>query len=228
MAATRGAPVYVIGVGLTKFVKPGENKRLDYPQLGKEAVTKALEDAKIPYSAVKTAIAGYVYGDSACGQKVLYDIGMTGIPIINVNNNCSTGSTALYLAKRLIEGNLVDCALALGFEKMSKGSLSSKFNDRTNPMQTHLDIYDQKWGLKQAPVTAQLFGQAGREHMDKYGTKVEHFAKIALKNHKHSKNNPYAQFRDEHSLDEILTANTVSCLSLLYSLHFLPVPIKLI
>lgn len=219
--------VYVIGVGLTRFVKPGENKRLDYPQMGKEAVEKALDDAKISYKDIEHASVGYVYGDSACGQKVLYQIGMTGIPIINVNNNCATGSTALYLSKRLVEGGLVQCALALGFEKMSRGSLTSKFTDRTNPMQTHLDLYDELYGIQNAPVTAQLFGQAGKEHMDKYGTKMEHFAKIAYKNHKHSKNNPYAQFRDEHSLQEIMSATTVSdCISLLsllshHTLHFL-------
>lgn len=205
-----GRKVYVIGVGMTRFVKPGENKTLDYPQLGKEAVQKALDDAHISYKEVEHASVGYVYGDSACGQKVLYQIGMTGIPIINVNNNCATGSTALYLSKRMVEGGLVECALALGFEKMQKGSLTSKFSDRTNPMQTHLDLYDELYSIQGAPVTAQLFGQAGKEHMEKYGTKLEHFAKIAYKNHKHSKNNPYAQFRDEYSLQEIMSATSVS------------------
>jgi len=204
-----GRKVYVIGVGMTRFVKPGEDKRLDYPQMGKEAVEKALLDARIPYQDVQHASVGYVYGDSACGQKVLYQIGMTGIPIINVNNNCATGSTALYLSKRMVEGGLAECALALGFEKMSRGSLTSKFSDRTNPMQTHLDLYDELYSIQGAPVTAQLFGQAGREHMEKYGTKLEHFAKIAYKNHKHSKNNPYAQFRDEYSLEEIMSATSV-------------------
>lgn len=206
---------------MTRFVKPGENKRLDYPEMGKEAVQKALDDAKISYKEIEHASVGYVYGDSACGQKVLYQFGMTGIPIINVNNNCATGSTALYLSKKMIEGGLADCALALGFEKMSRGSLTSKFTDRANPMQTHLDIYDELYTIQGAPVTAQLFGQAGREHMEKYGTKVEHFAKIAVKNHKHSKNNPYAQFRDDHSLEEILSATSVR-IQYIY-LYILPV-----
>jgi len=204
-----GRKVYVIGVGLTRFVKPGENKRLDYPQMGVEAVNKALKDAKLSYSDIQHASVGFVYGDSTCGQKVLYDVGMTGIPIVNVNNNCATGSTALHLAKQMVEGGLYDCTLALGFEKMSRGSLTSKFQDRMNPMQTHLDIYNEKWGIDQAPMTAQLFGQAGKEHMSQYGTKPEHFAKIAYKNHKHSRHNPYAQFRDEYSLEEIMTATSV-------------------
>jgi len=205
-----GRRVYVIGVGLTRFVKPGQDKKLDYPQLGKEAVVKALEDAKIDYNQVQHATCGFVYGDSTCGQKVLYEVGMTGIPIVNVNNNCATGSTALWTSKKLVEGGVIDCALALGFEKMCRGALTSKYNDRTNPMQTHLDLYDQLFGIEQAPVTAQLFGQAGKEHMKKYGTKLEHFAKVAYKNHKHSRHNPYAQFRDEYTLEEIMGATSVS------------------
>ena len=139
---------------------------------------------------------------------------MTGIPIVNVNNNCATGSTALWTSKKMVEGGLVDCSLALGFEKMCRGALTSKFTDRTNPMQTHLDIYDEMYGIEQAPMTAQLFGQAGKEHMTKYGTKLEHFAKIAYKNHKHSRHNPYAQFRDEYTLQEIMEATSVSSLFL--------------
>lgn len=128
---------------------------------------------------------------------------MTGIPIYNVNNNCSTGSTALILAKQLIETGQNECVLALGFEKMERGSLSSKFNDRTNPMENHVLKMTEMDEMTAAPVAAQLFGNAGAEHMKKYGTKPEHFAKIAYKNHKHSVNNPYSQFRDEYSMEQI-------------------------
>ncbi|CAF1269667.1 unnamed protein product [Didymodactylos carnosus] len=89
-------------------------------------VTKALRDANLSYNNIEEAAVGYVYGDSTCGQRALYPIGLTGIPIFNVNNNCSTGSSALLLAARHIQGGLVDCALALGFEKMQRGSLSSQ------------------------------------------------------------------------------------------------------
>ena len=115
---------------------------------------------------------------------------MTGIPIYNVNNNCSTGSTALFLAKQLLENGQNGCVLALGFEKMEKGSLTSKFMDRTNPMEKHVQLMSDLAGLEASPVTAQLFGNAAKEHMAKYGTKPEHFWKIAYKNHLHSKNNP--------------------------------------
>jgi acetyl-CoA acetyltransferase len=128
-----GRKVYVVGVGMTKFEKPG-SKSWDYPDMAKEAGEKALADAGIAYDLVEQACVGYCYGDSTCGQRAVYTLGLTGIPIYNVNNNCSTGSTALYMAKQFIEGGIADCVLALGFEKMEKGSLGVKFNDRTNPM----------------------------------------------------------------------------------------------
>lgn len=200
--------VFVIGVGMTKFEKPGSRANWDYPDMAKEAVTKAIADAKIDYKLIDQAVVGYVYGDSTCGQRALYGVGLTGIPISNVNNNCSTGSTALYLAKQLVEGGISDCALALGFEKMERGSLKAKYSDRTNPMDQHMLAMMNLRGFDKAPPAIQLFGNAGREHMEKYGTTQEQLAKIALKNHKHSVNNPYSQFRDEYSLEDILKSPT--------------------
>ncbi|KAL4831979.1 hypothetical protein H8958_018188 [Nasalis larvatus] len=202
--------VFVVGVGMTKFVRPGAENSRDYPDLAGEAGQKALADAQIPYSAVDQACVGYVFGDSTCGQRAIYhSLGMTGIPIINVNNNCSTGSTALFMARQLIQGGVAECVLALGFEKMSKGSLGIKFSDRTIPTDKHLDLLINKYGLSAHPVAPQMFGYAGKEHMEKYGTKIEHFAKIGWKNHKHSVNNPYSQFQDEYSLDEVMASKKV-------------------
>ncbi|MFQ5472602.1 MAG: lipid-transfer protein [Dehalococcoidia bacterium] len=200
--------VYVIGVGMTKFEKPG-SRAWDYPDMAKEAGTKALEDAGIPYGEVEQAVVGYVYGDSTSGQRAVYQLGLTGIPVYNVNNNCSTGSTALYLGRQLIEGGLAECVLALGFEKMEKGSLGVKFTDRVNPMDKHVDQMVKLRGFEASPVAPQIFGNAGREHMEKYGSTPEQFAKIGLKNHRHSVNNPYSQFQDEYSLEEILAAPMV-------------------
>jgi acetyl-CoA acetyltransferase len=196
--------VYVIGVGMTKFEKPG-SKDWDYPDMAREAGTKALEDAGIAYDAIQAVHVGYVYGDSTSGQRAVYELGKTGVPFTNVNNNCSTGSTALYLATREIKGGLYDCVLALGFEKMQPGSLTSHFDDRTNPMLDHLMALAelQEFSLPAAPF---MFGAAGREHMEKYGTTLEHFAKIGHKNHKHSANNPYAQFQTEYTLEQIQDA----------------------
>jgi acetyl-CoA acetyltransferase len=200
--------VYVVGVGMTKFEKPG-SKAWDYPDMAKEAGTKALDDAGIPYNEVEQAVVGYVYGESTCGQRAVYQLGLTGIPVYNVNNNCSTGSTALFMGKQLVEGGLSDCVLALGFEKMQKGSLGQTFSDRINPMDRHVNAMVQLRGFEPNPPAAQLFGNAGREHMEKYGSTPLHYAKIGYKNHKHSVNNPYSQFQDEYSLEDILAAPMV-------------------
>lgn len=201
--------IYVIGVGMTKFEKPGKPDGPDFPQLAKEALNNALKDANVPYSDIKAACVGYVYGDSTCGQRAIYEVGLNGCPIYNVNNNCSTGSTALMLAKQIIESGSADCALALGFEKMERGSLTSKFLDRTNPMDKHVQLMVDIAGINERPITAQMFGNAGLEHMKKYGTKVEHFAKIAYKNHLHSVNNPYSQFQEKYSLEQIMKSPNV-------------------
>jgi sterol carrier protein 2 len=203
-----GRKVYVIGVGMTKFEKPGA-RQWDYPDMAREAGEKALADAGIRYEEIDQAAVGYCYGDSTCGQRAVYQLGLTGIPVYNVNNNCSTGSTALFMAKQFVEGGLADCALALGFEKMEKGSLGAKFTDRTNPLDKQFEVMVSMCGFEAAPPTAQFFGNAAREHMERYGTTPEHFAKIGLKNHKHSVNNPYSQFRDEYSLEDILSAPMV-------------------
>ena len=139
--------VYVVGVGMTKFEKPGKRDNFDYNQMGKEATLKALQDAHISYKDIKAACVGYVYGDSTCGQRALYEVGLTGCPIYNVNNNCSTGSTALLMAKQIIESGNADCVLALGFEKMESGSLSSKYFDRTNPLDKHITVMADIAGL---------------------------------------------------------------------------------
>ena len=199
---------YVIGVGMTKFDKPG-TKEGDYPDWAKEAGEKALADAGIPYDDVEQAFAGYCYGDSTYGQRAIYQLGLTGIPVVNVNNNCSTGSSALYLARRAVKGGLVDCALAVGFEKMEKGSLGMKYTDRTPALDKHMGRMFEVREPEESPFAPQMFGNAGRDHMDKYGSKPEHFAWIGWKNHKHSVNNPYAQFQDEYTLDEIKDARMI-------------------
>ncbi len=196
---------FVVGVGMTKFEKPG-SRDWDYPDMAKEAGTKALLDAGIEYSQIQTAFIGYCFGDSTAGQRALYELGLTGIPAVNVNNNCSTGSSALYLARKFVLGQLADCVLALGFEKMEKGSLGVKYTDRTVPVDKHFATMNSIRGLTAAPPAAQMFGNAGREYMEKYGVTPEAFARIGEKNHRHSVNNPYSQFRDEYTLDDIMNS----------------------
>ncbi|WAM17173.1 lipid-transfer protein [Rhodococcus sp. JS3073] len=202
-----GNRVFVVGVGITKFEKPGA-REWDYPDMAREAGGRALEDAGIEYALVEQAYVGYVYGESTSGQRAVYELGLTGIPIVNVNNNCSTGSTALFLATQAVRSGQVDCALALGFEKMQAGSLGSTYDDREQPMMRHLLALAelQEFAMPPAPY---MFGAAGKEHMERFGTTAEQFAKIGVKNHRHSQNNPYAQFQDEYTLDEILGSKPI-------------------
>ena len=202
-----GRRVNVIGVGMTKFQKPGASD--EYNVMAVNAAKAALADAKVDYKEVQSAYVGYVYGDSTCGQRAVYELGLTGIPVFNVNNNCSTGSSALMLAKQAVEGGIVECALALGFEKMEKGALASKFTDRTNPLEWFAGLMSNVQGFTAAPPAAQMFGGAGREYRFKYGTKRETFAKIANKARKHASNNPYALFNQVLSVEEILASEEV-------------------
>ncbi|KAK4951510.1 hypothetical protein LTR10_010486 [Elasticomyces elasticus] len=202
MPSKQKAPVYVLGVGMTKFIKP--RGKVDYTELGFEAGVKAMLDAQVNYDEIEAGIACYCYGDSTCGQRVFYQFGMTQIPIYNVNNNCSTGSTGLHLGRTMIAGGMADAVLVVGFEKMFPGSLQSFFNDRANPTGTTAEMMKATRGITNAPGAAQMFGNAGREYMEKYGAKAEDFGEIARVNHEHSKRNPYSQFQQDYTLEEIM------------------------
>ncbi|KAI8220496.1 Non-specific lipid-transfer protein [Colletotrichum sp. SAR 10_86] len=198
------APCYVLGVGMTKFIKP--RGKVDYTELGFEAGVKAMLDAQINYDDVDQGVACYCYGDSTCGQRVFYQFGMTSIPIYNVNNNCSTGSTGLAMARTFVSSGAADCVLVVGFEKMMPGSLQSFFNDRENPTGTSVKMMAETRGITNSPGAAQMFGNAGREYMEKHGAKPEDFAEIARINHEHSTRNPYSQFQDVYTQEQILKA----------------------
>jgi len=199
--------VNVLGVGMVKFQKPGASD--DYNVMAAGAIRTALKDAGIDFSEVEQAFAGYVYGDSTCGQRAVYEVGETGIPVFNVNNNCSTGSSALMLARQAVAGGLAECVLAVGFEQMEKGALTAKWNDRTNPLDRHANVMNEEQGMTGAPGAAQMFGGAGREYRWKHGTKRETFAKIAEKARKHASKNPYALFTETYTVEQILASPEV-------------------
>ncbi|MEC3975758.1 SDR family oxidoreductase [Amycolatopsis sp. H20-H5] len=161
--------VYVAGVGMVPFRKPRETE--GYQVMGATAARAALADAGVEYTLVQQAYAGYVYGDSTSGQAALYPLGLTGIPVLNVNNNCSTGSSALFLARQAVASGVVECALALGFEQMVNGALSTGFTDRTSPFAKFDDAARELQETDPgAPFAARYFGGAGREHMRRFGT----------------------------------------------------------
>ena len=196
--------VFVSGVGMIPFVKPGTSGT--YQEMGEQAVRLALEDSGATYDQVQQVYAGYVYGDSTCGQAAVYRLGMSGIPVINVNNNCSTGSTALFLARQAIEGDVAECVLALGFEQMNPGALGAVFEDRPNPLDKFIESANEIEGKSKVPVALRLFGGAGLEHQKKYGTRDETFARVSQKARLHAKHNPRAIFRDEVSIEEVLSS----------------------
>ena len=198
--------INVIGVGMTKFAKPGASE--DYHIMAKEAGVLALEDAGVGYDDIEAVYAGYVYGDSTCGQRAAYEIGLSGVPIVNVNNNCSTGSSALFLARQAIAAG-AQCVMALGFEKMERGALGAKFNDREQPLSLHLSVMTEEQGFNTAPPAAQMFGGAGREYRWNHGTERETFGLISVKARKHASRNPYALFNQELSLEEVMASQDV-------------------
>jgi acetyl-CoA acetyltransferase len=204
---SKSARVNVLGVGMIKFAKPGESD--DYHVMAAGAAKAALKDAGVDYKEVQQAYAGYVFGDSTCGQRALYEVGLTGIPIFNVNNNCSTGSTALMLAAQAVAGGMAECVIAVGFEKMEKGALGSKFSDRANPVEAHAMVMNKVQGFTQAPPAAQMFGGAGREYRWKTGARKETFAQVSVKARKHAAKNPYALFTQELSLEEVMASPEV-------------------
>jgi len=196
--------VFVAGVGMIPFAKPGASETYDV--MGSKAARQALEDAGVGYDKVEQAYAGYVYGDSTCGQMAIYPVGMTGIPVINVNNNCSTGSTALYLARQAIVSGAAECVLALGFEQMKPGALGSVFQDRPSPFDAFDAECETLVGDIELPLALKYFGGAGKAHMDKYGTSVEDFARIRAKASRHAARNPLAVFRNEVTADDVMAS----------------------
>jgi acetyl-CoA acetyltransferase len=195
--------VLVAGVGMIPFSKPGASP--SYTEMGAQATRKALADAGIQYDAIQEAYVGYVYGDSTSGQTALYEVGMTGIPVVNVNNNCSTGSTALYLARKAIASGDADCVLALGFEQMQAGPLKPFFTDRPLTRERFLPILRGLTAdMDGMPQAIRTFGGAGREYMAKYGCSMETFAAVRAKASRHAANNPLALFRKVLTTEDVM------------------------
>tara|TARA_R100000935_G_C2836431_1_gene168379 strand:+ start:1354 stop:2538 length:1185 start_codon:yes stop_codon:yes gene_type:complete len=194
---------YIAGVGMTPFTKPGQSE--DWDVMAEKAIRQALQDTGLGYDKVQQAYAGYVYADSTAGQSALYRVGSTGIPIINVNNNCSTGSTALFLARQAIECGAADCVIAVGFEQMMPGALGMIFDDRKRTLDHHFNKQTEVQGWDDhAPIAAQQFGGAGIDYQQRHGTPSEVFGMISVKARKHAANNPLALFRTPLSLEEVM------------------------
>ena len=196
--------VVIAGVGMIPFTKPNASEA--YPKMAATATHAALNDARVDYSLIEQAYVGYVYGDSTAGQRALYEVGMSGIPIINVNNNCSTGSTALFLARQAVASGSAECVLALGFEQMTPGAIGSVFKDRPTPFERFDAATDELVGQTDMPVALRYFGGAGLAHMKEFGTKLSTFAKIRAKASRHAAHNPMAVFRTVITAEDVLAS----------------------
>ncbi len=200
--------VHVVGVGMIPFTKPGASD--PYTVMGARAAQLALDDAGVPYSEVQQAYVGYVYGDSTSGQAAIYGVGLTGIPVVNVNNNCSSGSSALFLARQAVESGMVECAIALGFDQMVPGALKGAYSDRPAPLARFAQVMDAYQGTEPAlPRAAQFFGGAGRDYIKEYGIRPDTFGRISVKARQHAARNPLAVFRQTLTLDEVMASPTV-------------------
>ncbi len=198
------ANVVVAGVGMVPFFKPGGGPTYDI--MGPDAIRIALADAGLTYEDIGQVYAGYVYGDSCAGQRVAYAVGLSGVPVVNVNNNCSTGSTALFLARQAVEHGVVECALAVGFEQMRPGALGDVYQDRPSPFDHFNAEADELVGNAQIPLALRFFGGAGLAHMQQYGTKLSTFAKIRAKASRHAVHNPLSVFRKEVTEEEVMAS----------------------
>ncbi|MCU5781702.1 lipid-transfer protein [Alcanivorax balearicus MACL04] len=199
-----GESVRVAGVGMIPFVKPGTSD--SYDKMGETAIRLALADAGLEYRDIQQAYAGYVYGDSTSGQAALYRAGMTGIPVLNVNNNCSTGSSALFLARQAVASGMVDCSIALGFEQMEPGALGDVWSDRPSPLSRFVEAADENGDTSGIPMAIKLFGGAGREYQQRYGASDEAFALISVKARRHAEHNDKAIFRKPITTEEVLAS----------------------
>ena len=197
--------VIIAGVGMVPFKKPGQSQSYDI--MGQSAARAALADAGISYGMIEQAYAGYVYGDSCAGQAALYHVDINGVPIFNVNNNCSSGSSAFALASQAVESGAVDCALALGFEQMMPGAIDMVFPDRPSPLARHEGAVARAMNLSpeevDAPPAVAMFA-AQVDAMLQAGISEETIAEIACKARRHAVHNPNAIFRELITVEEIL------------------------
>jgi acetyl-CoA acyltransferase len=195
--------VYVLGVGMIKF---GRYPEKDVSELAGEAALSALKDAGMSIKDIQLLASGNLFQANAMvGQRILQQIGQTGIPVLNVSNACATGSTAFREAYFAVGSGEYDVAMAVGSEQMGKAGLLGGGGGRESVE-----------GILGSGLMPAVFGQAGVEHMRQHGTTLEHFAKVSVKNHKHSTKNPLSQYQIEVTLEDVLKARMVAYPNTLY------------
>ncbi len=189
---------YIVGVDMIKF---GRFPDRTVPQIGAEAALLALDDCGLTIHDMQALYCGNLgQASGMVGQRILKEIGQTGIPVVNVSNACATGATAFREAWTSVEAGLYDCVLAVGVEQMGKGLLGGAGGAAGIS----------KEGLLGSGTMPSVFAEAGQEHARKYGTSFEQFAKVSVKNHHHSTLNPKAMYQIETPLDTVMNAEMIS------------------
>jgi acetyl-CoA acyltransferase len=189
---------YVVGVDMIKF---GRFPDKTVPEIGAEAALMALDDCGLTIHDMEALYSGNLgQASGMVGQRMLQQIGQTGIPVVNVANACATGATAFREAWTSVKAGLYDCVLAVGVEQMGKGLLGGAGGGTGIP----------KEGLLGSGTMPAVFAEAGLEHTRKYGTTFEHFAKVSVKNHHHSTMNPKAMYQIETPLETVMNAEMIS------------------
>jgi len=195
------------GVGMVRFSKPGAQE--PYPVMASAAIRGALEDAGLGLEDVAQAYAGYCYGATTCGQRALYEVGMTGIPVVNVRNACATGSSALMLANQAVASGAVDVALAFGFEEMKPGALVNE-DFRVSPVDRIVTRFnDLGYKVDEAMSAPGFFGAAGQDYLNRYDAQADIFAKVAVKTRRHAGNNPMALFTKPITVEEVMESPVI-------------------
>ena len=190
--------VYVMGVDMIKF---GRFPDRSVPNIGAEAALMALDDAGLGIQDMQALYCGNLgQASGMVGQRILQEIGQTGMPVVNVANACATGATAFREAWMSIKAGMYDVVLAVGVEQMGKGLLGGAGSGDGIP----------KEGLLGSGTMPCVFAEAGMEHAKEYGTTFEQFAKISVKNHHHSTMNPKAMYQIETPLDDVMNAEMIS------------------
>ena len=189
---------YVVGVDMIKF---GRFPDKTVPEIGAESALLALDDCGLKIQDMQALYCGNLgQASGMVGQRILQQIGQTGIPVVNVSNACATGATAFREAWASVKAGLYDCVLAVGVEQMGKGLLGGTGGGKGIP----------KEGLLGSGTMPAVFAEAGMEHARKYGTTFEQFAKVSVKNHHHSTLNPKAMYQIETPLDQVMNAEMIA------------------
>jgi acetyl-CoA acetyltransferase len=192
---------------MVRFSKPGAQE--PYPVMASAAIRGALKDAGLGLEDVAQAYAGYCYGATTCGQRALYEVGMTGIPVVNVRNACATGSSALMLANQAVASGAVDVALAFGFEEMKPGALVNE-DFRVSPVDRIVTRFNELgYKVDEAMSAPGFFGAAGQDYLNRYDAQADIFAKVAVKTRRHAGNNPMALFTKPITVEEVMESPVI-------------------